>query len=307
VNNTQFDVAVVGELNPDLILSGNVVPEFGQVEKVVDRASLQIGSSSAIFACGAARLGLRVAFIGKIGDDLFGKFMRDSLERYGIDTNGIIIDKDTPTGLSVILNRGLDRAILTFAGTIPSLRADEIDWEIIRHSRHLHIGSYYIQTALQSGLPRLADHAHELGLSISLDTNYDPSDKWDGILDDLLSKVDIFLPNEHECQRISKASNLESSVNILRKKVNTLAVKLGDRGALACVGDSTFRSLAIKVKVFDTVGAGDSFDAGYIYGYLAGWEPRKILKFASICGSLSTRKAGGTPAQPTIEEALKYL
>src|SRR6185436_18005345 len=71
-----FDLVVVGELNADLILRGEVIPEFGQVEKLLDDATLALGSSSAIFACGAARLGLRVAFIGKVGDDEFGKFVR---------------------------------------------------------------------------------------------------------------------------------------------------------------------------------------------------------------------------------------
>jgi sugar/nucleoside kinase (ribokinase family) len=307
MDNRLFDVAVVGELNPDLILSGNVIPEFGQVEKLVDQGELMIGSSSAIFACGAARLGLRVAFLGKVGNDLFGEFMRHSLEQNGIDTSGIIFDENKSTGISVILSKGQDRAILTYPGTIPWLEVGEIDPALIRLSRHLHVGSYFIQTALQPGLPRLFDQAHEWGLTTSLDTNYDPSGKWNGSLDPLLGKVDVFLPNARECMGIAGITELEPALEYLQKKVRYLAVKLGEDGALMCMDSKILRTQAIDVAMCDTVGAGDSFDAGFIYGYLAGWDPEQMLKFANICGGLSTRKAGGIAGQPTFEEASNYL
>jgi len=303
----RYDVVVVGELNPDLILSGDVVPEFGQVEKLVDNATLTIGSSSAIFACGAARLGLRVAFIGKIGKDEFGFFMRHSLEEFGIDTTGIVEDNETPTGLSIILSRGSDRAILTFPGTIPCLRYSEIRLDLLAQARHLHLGSYFIQKALRFDVPNLFDLAHQHGLSVSLDTNYDPSGCWNGGLKIVLQKVDIFLPNEFECQAISGKKNLDEAVDHIGKNVKFLGVKLGDRGALLRHNSKQYHEKSVPVDVVDTVGAGDSFDAGFIYGYLAGWNPASILKFATICGSLSTRKAGGTPAQPSFEEAISFL
>jgi sugar/nucleoside kinase (ribokinase family) len=303
----RFDVVVVGELNPDLILAGDVLPEFGQVEKIVERADLTIGSSSAIFACGAARLGLRVAFIGKVGADLFGDFMRNSLDEYGINTDGIVEEKSIPTGISVILSRGSDRAILTYPGTIPLLKYGEIDLGILGQARHLHIGSYYIQDALRPDLPQLFDEAHARELTVSLDSNYDPRGNWEAGINGLLPKVDLFLPNAVECQGIAKAPSLEQALVQLKKKVKYLAVKLGMNGALLCFASREFRVKAIQVPVVDTVGAGDSFDAGFVYGYLAGWEPERMLKMANICGGLSTRKAGGTAAQPTLEEALRYL
>lgn len=303
----QFDVVVVGELNPDLILSGNVQPEFGQVEKIVDQATLAIGSSSAIFACGAARLGLRVAFIGKVGDDIFGRYMCQSLAEYGINTSGVRMDTNSPTGISVILSSGTDRAILTYPGTIPLMGYSEIDQDIIKKARHLHVGSYFIQDTLRSSLPNLFDQAHEWGLSVSLDTNFDPTGHWDGGLQQLLVKVDLFLPNAAECQGIAKVSNLEHALKRLQEKVRYLGVKLGDDGAVLCYESKIYRQDALIVRVVDTVGAGDSFDAGFVYGYLAGWEPERILKFANICGGLSVRQAGGTAAQPTVDEALHYL
>jgi sugar/nucleoside kinase (ribokinase family) len=306
-NPKRYDVLVVGELNPDIILYGNVLPEFGQVEKFIDNATLTIGSSSAIFACGVARLGLKVTFIGKVGKDELGCFMRNSLEEYGIDTQSIIETDEIPTGLSIIFSKGSDRAILTFPGAIPSLSCTDIPLDLLMQSRHLHIGSYFIQKALHSGLPNLFYQAHKYGMSISMDTNYDPAGSWNGDFKILLPQVDIFLPNEFECQAISGKPNLDEAVDYFEKMVKYLGVKLGDKGALLSYESKQYRERCIQVDLVDTVGAGDSFDAGFVYAFLAGWDPVHILKFANICGSLSTRKAGGTAAQPSLEEALSYL
>src|SRR5690349_18157432 len=169
-----YDILVAGEINPDLILTGDVAPEFGQVEKLIDSATLTVGSSSAIFACGAARLGLRVAFIGACGDDLFGRFMLEEMQKHGVDIDHVV-HTEGHTGLSVILNRGVDRAILTYPGLIAALRASDISDSLLQKARHLHVASYFLQTALQPDLPHLFHRARALGLTTSLDTNYDPS------------------------------------------------------------------------------------------------------------------------------------
>jgi sugar/nucleoside kinase (ribokinase family) len=307
MHRKRYDVVVVGELNPDLILSGDVLPEFNQVEKLVDQAILTIGSSAAIFACGAAKLGLRVAFIGKVGDDLFGEFMCSSLGEYGIDTSSIVVDNELPTGISVILSKGNDRAILTFPGTIPTLKYEELNLAALRQARHLHVASYFIQEALQPNLPRLFNEAKSARLSISLDTNYDPMGKWKIKTVEVLEKVDLFLPNTVECMGIARKPSLETALHYLQKKVGYLAVKLGEQGAILRHDSHHYQMNSLRVEVADTVGAGDSFDAGFVYGYLAGWEPERMLQLAIVCGSLSTRRAGGTSAQPTLDEALQHM
>ena len=301
-----FDILVAGEINPDLILSGNVTPEFGQVEKLVDSAALTIGSSSAIFACGAARLGLRVAFIGVCGDDVFGRFMLDEMSKRGVDVSHVIIRKDGRTGLSVILNQQSDRAILTHSGLIAELQAADIPDDLLLQSRHLHVASYFLQTKLQPDLPALFKRAQSFELTTSLDTNYDPSEKWLGF-DELLEVTNVFLPNEAEAKSLTGAENVEEAANRLGSKVEALAVKLGKEGALGIFESQKVQTESIPVKVIDTVGAGDSFDAGFIYGYLNGWELEKSLRLACVCGALSTQQAGGTNGQPTLDEAMKYL
>lgn len=303
-----FDVVVVGDLNADLILSGNAVPEFGQVEKLIDDATLTFGSSSGIFACGAAQLGLRVAFIGLVGDDLFGQFVLDHLRARGVDTRGVVVDRSIKTGLTVILSqeRGGDRALLTHLGSIAALRFAHIDQALLAQARHLHVGGYFLLDGLRPDVPRLFDVAHTHDLTVSIDTNYDPTERWQGI-EEVLRRADIALPNETELRAITGLDDIEAALLALSRNVPTVAAKLGARGATARRAGETASAVPPHVSVVDTTGAGDSFDAGFVYGSLSGWSLERTLRLACACGALSTRAAGGTPAQPTLEEALESL
>ena len=303
----EFDLLVVGEVNPDLVLTGDVEPVFGQVEKMADDATLTVGSSACIFACGAARLGLKVAFIGKVGDDEFGRFMCTRLQARGVDVGGIIVDPSLKTGLSVILSRGSDRAILTYGGSIPELRFEEIPLETLPNARHLHLTSFYMLDRLRPEIARLFALAHSHGLTTSLDTNYDPSGQWQGGLHAALDHTDIFFPNQTELTAISGETRLDSALGRLAAGERIVAAKLGDQGGAARQGDRQVTARALAVDVVDTTGAGDSFDAGFIYAHLHGWSLTEALRLACICGSLSTRMAGGVDAQPTFDEARKYL
>jgi len=301
-----FDILVAGEINPDLILTGDVKPEFNQVEKLIDSAVLTVGSSSAIFACGAARLGLKVAFIGVCGDDVFGHFMLDEMQKRNVDVSNVIIRPNGQTGLSVILNQDADRAILTHLGLIADLQASDIPDSLLRQTRHFHVASYFLQTKLQPDLPALFQRAHSFGLTTSLDTNYDPFEKWTGF-DELLSATDVFLPNKTEALSITQANDVESAARQLAKKCKLVAIKLGADGALACTHNKITHAESISVNVVDSVGAGDTFDAGFMVGYLNDWPLEKSLRLACVCGAMSTQKAGGTEGQPTLEEAMKYM
>jgi len=300
-----FDVLVAGEINPDLILTGsNLSLQFGQVENIVEKAVMTIGSSSCIFACGAARLGLRVAFIGVVGDDIFGNFMLRALESRGIDISNIIIDKKQKTGLSVNLSRGRDRAVLTYIGAINALKAEQISDELIKKTRHLHIASYFLQDNLRLGVKELLNKAKKLGVSTSLDTNWDPARKWTGI-NEVLDVIDILFLNKAEIKALSGNEKVKTAVKMLGKKVDIIAVKLGPNGAIVRKGAETVFAPAFPVEVIDTIGAGDSFDAGFVYAYLRNWPLERSLKLAVACGSLSTSDHGGTEAQPTLKEALQ--
>jgi len=300
----RYDLLVIGEINPDIILRGaDVTPSFGQVEKLVEQAELTIGSSSVITACGAARLGLKVAFVGVVGDDVYGRFMLNAMQERGIATTHCLIEPTLQTGFSIILAKpDGDRAILTFSGTIAALRADQVNRALLKHTRHLHVGSYFLLDHLRDGLPDLFAAAHSQGVTTSLDTNWDPKEQWQ--TGAILPHCDLLLPNENEAKQLAGYADLELALAKLAESVPTLAVKLGAAGGLVQQGGERVRLRPYSVEVIDTVGAGDSFNAGFLYGFIHQWSLKQSLQLALACGSLSTRAAGGTAAQPTLEEAL---
>jgi sugar/nucleoside kinase (ribokinase family) len=302
-----FDLLVLGDANPDLILVGDVEAVFGQAEKLVEGHHVAVGGSGAIMACGAARLGLRTAFAGVVGDDAFGRFMIDALETRGVDTRGVRVDPDRPTGLSVVLARDDDRATLTSLGTIGDLTGATVDPDLLAQARHVHVASYYLQRALQPDLPELFDTVHAADASTSIDPNWDPAERWDSDLLALLSRTDCFLPNSTEARAITGVDDIDVAAQALAGHGGIVAIKFGQGGGLVIQGDEVVRSESIPADVVDTTGAGDNFDAGFIAGRLRGWPLARCLSVAVACGSLSTRAAGGTQAQPTMEEALAAL
>jgi len=302
-----FDVVAVGDLNADLILAGDVTPVFGQVEKLIDDATLTMGGSTSIFACGAARLGLRVAFIGKVGRDPIGDYLLDTLQARGVDTAGVRRDECVKTGLTAVLSRGVDRAMLTYLGTLGILASGDVDWSIVQRARHLHLGSYYMLDTLRPAVPHLFAQARGCGLTVSLDTNYDPTEQWDGGIDGVLAHVDIFLPNEIEGKAIGRGATWQEGLDRLAVQVPCVALKRGGDGAIARRGAEIAVAQPLAVTVVDTTGAGDSFNAGFVYGSLAGWPLQRTVDFAAACGSASTRAAGGIESQPTAAAAFDLL
>jgi sugar/nucleoside kinase (ribokinase family) len=302
-----FDLLVLGDANPDLVLTGDVEPAFGQAERLVDGARLTIGGSGAIVAAGAARLGLRVGFCGVVGDDPFGLFLRNELERRGVDVEGLVVDAARPTGLTVVLARPNDRAILTHAGTIADLRTDLIDPARVERARHVHVSSYFLQQSLAPELPALFTRVRTGGATTSVDPNWDPSERWDGGLRDLLGHVDVFLPNATEATRIAGIDELDDAALALAERAGVVVAKAGAGGALAAHGGRLVRAAARTIDALDTTGAGDAFDAGYLASMLAGDPLDRSLAIANACGALSTRAVGGVDAQPTMDEVLGFF
>lgn len=302
-----YDLLVVGEINPDLILrGGDLEPAFGQAEKLVADAALTVGSSSVMTALGAARLGLRTAFAGLVGDDPFGHFMLDAMQARGVDASACRVAAGVRTGLSVILSQPADRAILTYPGSIARLRLSDVDLGVLGRARHLHVGGYFLLESLRPDLPELFARAKAQGLSTSLDTNWDPSGRWAG-LDALWPVCDVFLPNEQELRLITGQGELEAALTALAAQVPTVAVKAGAKGGVARGAGRTVTAPPLEVEVLDTTGAGDAFNAGFLYGYLRGWPLERTLRLACACGSLSARGVGGTDRQATLAEATRAL
>ncbi|HEY3335110.1 MAG TPA: sugar kinase [Candidatus Limnocylindrales bacterium] len=303
-----IDLLVVGEINPDVVVTDpDPVPAFGQAERLVEGIRLTIGSSSAITACGAARLGLRVAMVGVVGDDALGRFMLDALAARGVDVSACRVAAGRPTGASVVLGNGTDRAILTAAGTIRDTRASDVPPSLLARARHVHVGSLFLQPGLASDLPGLFRAARAGGATTSLDPNWDPTGSWDGGLAAALAETDILLPNAGEALRLTGAADVETAARALAGDGRTAVVKLGADGAIAMSGGELLRARARPVVAVDTTGAGDSFDAGFLAARLDGRPVDDALAFAVACGSLSTRAPGGTDGQATRDEVDAWL
>jgi len=291
-----------------LIQSGGIEPEFGQKERLVPGYALELGGSACIFASQAAKLGLRVLGLGEVGSDPFGEFALATLRLAGVDCVSVRIGKGVQTGIGVaICKDDGDRAILTFLGSIDGARGSDFTQSVLAGARHVHISSYYLMKSLRPALPDILARARSLGLSTSLDTNWDPDEKWMGEVEEILPFIDVLLPNQNEVLALGGSQNLELAIDRLADIVPTLAVKLGERGSLVRTRGEEIRLPARNVRVVDTVGAGDSFDAGFIYGWLNGRGPRRCLEIANACGGLSTEAAGGTAAQPTGSRLAEFL
>lgn len=304
-----LDLIVLGDVNPDLVLADAAMDvAFGQAETLVDDAELTIGGSGAIMACGAARLGLRTALAGLVGPDQFGEFMLRAVAERGVDVSGVAVDPEVRTGLTVVLARPGDRAILTFPGAIALMTGARVDAGLVARARHVHVSSYFLQTALAPGLAEVLSAARKGGATTSVDPNWDPAEDWDGGLRELLPLIDVLLPNAVEACRIARAPDVETAAAQLASAGPLVAVKLGPDGALgvpAGGGGEPVRAAPPQrlVDAVDAVGAGDAFDAGLICALLDGRPLGEALALACACGTLSMRAAGGTAAQATRDEA----
>jgi sugar/nucleoside kinase (ribokinase family) len=298
-----YDVITFGDMCVDLIVSGaDVTPRFGQVEKLVEDYGVEMGGSCCLFACQAARLGLRAGILGRVGDDDFGRLILHRLDECGVDTRHVIVDPALKTGLGIALCQNGDRAILTYMGSICAIRPDDVSDDFLAAARHVHHGSFFLQTGLRPAMPGIFRRAKELGLSISLDTNWDPGERWNSTLAETLALTDVFMPNEQEALHITRSAGLEEAARQLRAwGISLAAVKRGAEGARVYDQQGMVERCLTPAAGGDSIGAGDSFDAGFLAGWLRGLPPGQCLDIACRCGRSVAGAAGGLQGQPTWE------
>ena len=297
-----FDILVIGELNVDLILNDlEKFPEIGK-EVLAHGMTLTLGSSSAIFASNISSLGARTAFLGKIGRDKFGEVVIESLQANHVDVSMIRTDENTGTGATIILNVEEDRANTTYPGAMDLLTLDDISENDLIKARHVHFSSYFLQPGMWNDLGNLFRMARKLGLTTSFDMQWDPQETWKLDVADVLPHVNVFLPNEKELMFLTGKNTLNEAIESAKKYTDILVIKRGNKGSMVVSGERVSDLPPFLNKnVVDAIGAGDSFNAGFIYKYIQGKDIAECQRFGNLTGAVSTTAAGGTAAFRDME------
>jgi ribokinase len=296
-----WDVGTVSDMCVDLIVSGNVRPAFHQVEQIVDDYSLELGGSANIFSAQLAKLGGRAGILGYVGADMFGEFALQELGRSGVDTTRVKKLSSLKTGIGIHLSETDDRAMLTYPGSIDATQADDLDETIFRSCRHWHLASYFLLRSLRSSWPRWMQKCRKASLTTSLDTNWDPDNRWDGVTE-MLPYIDVFLPNEAEALSLTGETDVWKAAGLLAAYGPLVVVKCGDKGAIALKGSQTWQIKGSDcqdsaLSIVDTTGAGDNFDAGFIRAWLLGYDIDFSLRLGHRCALSSLGSLGGIRGQ----------
>ncbi|MFL6208631.1 MAG: carbohydrate kinase family protein [Pyrinomonadaceae bacterium] len=298
---------MIGELNIDMIATGlTEAPQMGG-EILATDFQLALGSASAIFACGVAKLGHPVTFISQVGDDYFGKYCLAALRAAGVSTKNVSVEAKLKTGVSVALSTRRDRALVTHPGAIATLRYEQLRLSRLRGQSHLHMTSYFLQHALRPSFAQIFRQVRRLGLTTSFDPNSDPARLWGDEIKEVLEQTDVLFLNESEALQITRTRRVRSALKLLGRTVPCVVIKLGPKGSIAIKDDEIVSARGFKVEALDTTGAGDSFAAGFVSAYLAGAPLTRCLQVGNACGALSTLKAGGTNGQPDIQGLKKFM
>ncbi|WP_088834867.1 carbohydrate kinase family protein [Paenibacillus tyrfis] len=298
-----MSVVVLGELNVDIIISGNdLMPEWNR-EKLIDSFDIVLGSSSAITACALGGLGQDVRFVSVVGDDDFGRFCIRELERMGVDTAHVKCDPGLKTGVTMSFSTPSDRGLMTYPGSIPMLQPQDVPDTLLKQAAHVHFGSYFLQDGMRDHWKPLFETVRSQESSTSFDTGWDVRQQWHrASIHALLGATDLFIPSEEELLHIYGAATLEAVWELLPPDARLVAVKRGAAGAaLFQPGAAPLSVKAYDIVPVDTTGAGDAFNAGLIHAYLGGQRGEALLRYACACGAIATQGVGGTGRLPTAE------
>jgi sugar/nucleoside kinase (ribokinase family) len=298
---------VVGEANVDLIFQGyEAFPSPGK-EVIVDEFLMALGGASALCAAGLARLGDPVSFVGRVGADRWGDYCLEAMNAAGVDTARVIQDPGLRTGITVSISSTADRALVSFVGSIGALRGEDVPEALLEGYAHLHVSSYFLQEGLRASCRELFARAHRKGLTTSLDPGFDPQETWDEGLVATLEHVDLFFPNEVELRGITGRADPVEAVRALENGRTRTVGKLGSKGAVVLDNGTPLFVPALPLQPVDTTGAGDSFDAGFLHGFLGGFPLRHCMAMGIACGGHATLGLGGTSTQLRLSELLERL
>lgn len=298
MNEKKWDVYVCGDVNVDLAAPGvKRIPAPGQEEEIPYMGTYP-GGGAALFTMGIGKLGLHPVFQGVVGDDFYGRMLKEELEAVHVDTSLLAVDKEGSTGISISFTDASDRSFLTYRGTGQRKPAVAADMAIMKQARHIHVTGYEgsrDQEIYETFLKRVKE---ETEASVSFDVGWDAGGEWSRGIYQLLPFIDILFMNETEALHYSRLSSADKAAADFAEVCGQAVVKLGSRGAVAVKEGAVYYGKAYPVTAVDTTGAGDSFNAGYVYGFLKGLDVPGCLRCGNGCGALSVTRLGGNTGFP---------
>jgi sugar/nucleoside kinase (ribokinase family) len=301
-----FDAVVIGDVNIDLVVVGcNELPLPGQ-EIYVEKMLVHVGGGAALFTLSLAKLGLKLAFTGVLGNDSYGKFILEQFHQYEIDTTSIKISKSSNTGISIAINPEKDRSFITYAGSNAELNLQQLDLEAVALGRHVHLTGYKGRQNHHEFL-KLVQSLKNAGLTLSCDIGWDDTGEWYKGIFEIMKHIDVFFMNETEAQHYSGCMRNDESIRFLAQYSDQIVVKLGAEGAMVIKNGNFSSQPGYSVKCIDTTGAGDSFNAGYIYGYLTQKDVKDCLIYGNACGAMSVGSYGGSTGTPDRETLERFI
>ena len=300
-------VLAVGDVNIDIVLSGLTAIPRSEQEVLAQDMRTVVGGQTGTFARALRSLGVEVTFVGKVGDDEYGRQAVEQLRKDGVDVSAVIVDPEVRTGVTVVLSTGPERAFATYLGAISGLSRADVRPELLEGADHIHVGSYYLQRTLRPGLADLFQEAKGLGLTTSLDPGWDPSNEWGPDMLEVLKTVDIFLPNEVEAMAVTRSETPKEALEVLGEYGDIVVIKAGAKGCLAKSKEELVPCAAFQVRVVDVTSAGDVFNAGFIYGSWSGWDLKRATRFANACGAIAVSGVGSSGIVSGVEEVESFL
>jgi sugar/nucleoside kinase (ribokinase family) len=249
------------------------------------------------------RLGVNVGWIGAIGSDIFSRFIDDWVTQEKISRDWLAYVDEPFQRVTVALSYPTDRAFVTYTDVSPDLLDGVREAVEADECAHLHFTGLNVQ----SPVPEILRACHQRGITVTMDCQHRAETLNSPLVREVLSLLDIFMPNAGEAMRLTKTSTFEDAAQILSQLVPLLVIKDGANGAQAWQGDQHVVAPALKVEVVDTTGAGDAFNAGFLAAYRVGEDLATCLRWGNISGSLSTTGYGGCSTAPTREIVESYL
>lgn len=304
------DIVCLGQFTADVVASPvSSLPEKGKAI-FVDSISLHNGGCACNTAVALGKLGVDTAVVGKVGCDTFGDFLIKVMSDANLDTSGIVRDCSVNTSTTaVLISPDGERSFLHYYGGNAKMSEDDVDYGVIKKAKILHVAAAFLVPGLDGEpMASVLEKARKMGVTTSLDTAWDAEGRWMQLLEPCLSHVDIFMPSVEEAQILRGRKHPEKVAEFfLDYGIGTVVLKLGAEGCYARTAGEEFITPAFKVeKVVDTLGAGDSFAAGFLTATVAGWDLRKACRFANAVGAVCVSAKGTSGVRPIKEIVEMY-